>query len=154
MYENKRSAVIDFRIATRVDVAEEITEYSGDATCVETDGAYYASFEERIEGVDEKVQTLLKAEEILALNGENRWKLTLTRRGPICTKMEFMTGQVTHCPYQTPVGVLMFDIETLSTAFSRDYDGAYAGAAYRVLQDGVEVSQADFSLRITYVAQA
>ena len=154
MYETKRSAVIDFRIATRVDGAEEITEYSGDASCVETGGVYYASFEERIEDADETVQTLLKAEEILALSGDNRWKLTLTRRGPIRTKMEFVTGQVTHCPYQTPVGVLMFDIETLSTAFSRDYDGAYAAAAYRVLQDDVEVSQADFSLRITYVAQA
>ncbi len=154
MYENKRSAVIDFRIVTRVDGAEEVTEYSGDASCVETEGGFYTSFEEKIPGAEEKVQTLLKAEEILALVGENWWKLTLTRRGPIQTKMVFMTGEITHCPYRTPAGVLLFDIDTQSTSFSQDYNGAAASAAYRVLQGGEEISRAEFSLQITYVAQA
>lgn len=154
MYENKRSAVIDFRIMTRVDGAEEVTEYSGDAICVETDGGFYASFEEKIPGVEEVVTTLMKAETYISDTGSEACRITLTRRGPIQTKMVFVTGEVTHCPYRTPVGVLLFDIETTELAFSQDYDGAAASAAYRVLQGGGEISQAEFSLQITYVAQA
>lgn len=154
MYESKRSAVIDFRIATRVEGAEEVTEYSGDATCADTEGGYYASFEEKIPGAEEKVTTLMKAETLLSESGSEECKITLTRRGPIRTKMEFAAGRVTHCPYQTPVGTLMFEIETTSLFFSQDPDGAYAAAEYRVLQGDAEVCQADFSLRITYVAQA
>lgn len=154
MYESKRSAVIDFKIVTRVDGAEEITEYSGDATCVEKEGGFYTSFEERIPGVEEVVTTLMKAETYVSDTGNEACRITLTRRGPIRTKMVFVTGEVTHCPYQTPVGMLLFDIETTMLSFSQDYDGAAASAAYRVLQGGEEISQAEFSLQITYVAQA
>ena len=154
MYENKRSAVIDFRIVTRVDGAEEVTEYSGDASCVETEGGFYTSFEEKIPDVEEAVTTLMKAETFISDTGCEACRITLTRRGPIRTKMVFVTGEVTHCPYQTPVGMLLFDIETTALAFSQDYDGAAASAAYRVLQGGEEISQAEFSLQITYVAQA
>ena len=154
MYENQRSAVIDFRIATRVEGEEEVTEYSGDATCVETEGGYYASFEEKIPGAEETVTTLMKAETLLDEDGSEACRITLTRRGQIRTKMEFVPGRVTHCPYHTPVGMLLFEIETTALAFTQDPDGAYAAAEYRVLQNGAEVCQADFSLRITYVAQA
>jgi|GEM_PF-3303939 len=154
MYENKRSAWIDFRIVTRVDGAEEVTEYSGEATCVDTVGGFYASFEEKIPDVEEPILTLLKAEELPTDDDRGEYRITLTRRGPIRTKMEFRTGCVTHCPYQTPVGQLWFEIETDRLEFSKTDDGAFAGASYHVAQGGAEISQAEFSLRISYVALA
>ncbi len=85
--------------------------------CLRENG-HYISYEEELEEIPQKVKTLLHI---------SSGVLSMTKRGPVQVKMEFIPGKRTTCMYRTPFGNIPMEIETKCVEVTEEEDRRIAG---------------------------
>ena len=74
---------------------------------------------------------------LLHINGRS---LSMTKRGPVQVKMEFIPGKRTTCMYRTPFGNIPMEIETKRVEIIEEEDRLSASAQYYLESDGIRLS--------------
>lgn len=69
----------------------------------ERGGSHYVLYEETLEEEGESIRTMIKIKEPF---------LELTRKGSVNTKLIFEKGELHRTSYQTPYGLMEFDVKT------------------------------------------
>ena len=98
--------------------------------CLRENG-HYISYEEELEEIPQKVKTLLHI---------SSGVLSMTKRGPVQVKMEFIPGKRTTCMYRTPFGNIPMEIETKRVEVIEEEDRLSASAQYYLESDGIRLS--------------
>lgn len=101
-------------------------------------GKIYLRYEEKMEGVDEKVRTLI------TIQGGT---LHIKRSGGVKTTMDFLVGKKTTCEYFMPMGVMHFEIRTEELKIIDTVDTLEITLKYSMAMEGEVVSVNSLSLK-------
>lgn len=101
---------------------------------------HYISYEEELEDVPQKVKTLLHI-------GDG--SLSITKRGAVQVKMEFIPDKKTTCTYHTPFGNIPMEVHTKRLEIVEEEDRLLASAQYDLESAGIRLSTCKLQMCIT-----
>jgi len=133
------SVLISGRQSGTENGAEEIRTEADGHYCLRG-GIHYVQYEENPEGVDVPTSTLLKIEPE---------RLTMTKKGPLRARMEFVPDKRTTSQYQTPYGTLSLEVFTRKLAVDAGEGRLCAFVQYRLETDGVCLSENELEITVS-----
>lgn len=102
--------------------------------------SHYISYEEELEEVPQKVKTLLHI-------GDG--SLSMTKRGAVQVKMDFLPGQKTICTYHTPFGNIPMEVHTKQLKIMEEEERLRVSAQYHLESAGIRLSTCKLQICIT-----